>query len=139
MVTNSWHILSHQQHFPCAYTLPHHYYRCEKPAGFKALHWCVCTQAWVRCVHSTSWYGMCTQLFSVTFWLTRKVHYSTVGETSCSIWNAYIKKFLQKCSIRWQDNYCNPCTCLCQSYVNDLQEPVHTLIIWGRTIFCYFC
>ena len=30
-------------------------------------------------------------------------------------------KVLTEVFFRWQDNYCYPCTCLCQSYVNDLQ------------------
>jgi len=99
-ITNSWHILSHQQHF--IHVLIHYLTTTTgviSQLPSKLLHWCVCTQAWVRCVHSTSWYEMCTQLFNVTFWLTRIVHYSTVEETSCSIWNVYIIKFLQKCSI----------------------------------------
>ena len=123
MVTNSWHILSHQQHF--IHVLIHYLTTTTgviSQLPSMLLHWCVCTQAWVRCVHSASWYEMCTQLFNVTFWLTRIVHYSTVQETSCSIWNACITNFLHKCSIRWQDNFCNPCTCPCQSYVNDLQN-----------------
>ena len=115
MVTNSWHILSHEHHF--IHVLIHYLTTTTGVISMqlpsKLLHWCVCTQAWVRCVHSNSWYQMCTQLFNVKFWLTRIVHYSTVEETSCSIWNAYIIKFLHKCVFcRWQDNYCNPCTCL---------------------------